>query len=350
MRNFSHGSRARSPHRHRPVLRSLAAVVGVAALLSAGCSSDQQTLRVYSGRHYDVELAFTEFSKQTGINLEFLTGSDSELRERIAAEGENTQADVYITVDAGNLAAAAEEGLFQPLDSPVLNDAVPASMRDPDGYWYGLTLRARTVVYNPDKVAEDEVPDSYEELADPKWKGRVCLRDSSNVYTQSLVASLIAHHGEEEALRIVTGWADNAEILSNDVLILKTIAEGRCDVGITNHYYLGRLLEEDPNFPVKLHWVDQDGRGVHINTSGGGITKYADNPDLGQQFLEWLATDGQSLFVDKNHEYPINPDVTPEPLILNTFGNDFVKDELDASVFGGLNAEAIRVMDLAGYR
>ena len=257
---------------------------------------------------------------------------------------------MFLTVDAGNLAVAAAEDLFQPLDSPVLDAAIPAELRDPDDQWFALSLRARTVVYHPDRVAPDEIPDSYEALADPKWDGRLCLRNSSNVYQQSLVASLIAEHGEDETRRIVRGWADNAEILANDVLILESIADGLCDVGITNHYYLARLLEEDPTFPVKLHWVDQNGRGVHVNISGGGVTKYADDPDLAQQFLEWLATDGQSIFVDGNHEYPANPAVEPEQLIADAFGTDFVRDPLNPSVFGNLNAAAVRLMDEVGYR
>lgn len=325
----------------------LAAVV----LAGTACSGDSgDTLRVYSGRHYDVEEAFQRFSEETGISVEFLTGTDAELRERIQAEGEETQADVFLTVDAGNLAVAAADGLFQPLDSPVLDAAIPPELRDPDDQWFALSLRARTIVYHPDRVAPDEIPDTYEELADPKWDGRICLRNSSNVYQQSLVASLIAEHGEDEARRIVEGWVDDAEILANDVLILESIADGLCDVGITNHYYLARLLEDDPSFPVKLHWVDQDGRGVHVNISGGGVTRYADDPDLAQQFLEWLATDGQSIFVDGNHEYPANPSVQPEALIADTFGTDFVRDPLNPSVFGNLNAAAVRLMDEVGYR
>ncbi|MCB0993141.1 MAG: extracellular solute-binding protein [Acidimicrobiales bacterium] len=337
--------------KHRQLLKLATAAAFVVTVASA-CSGggDGETIRVYSGRHYDLEQAFVQFSEDTGISVEFLTGTDSELRERIAAEGDETQADVYLTVDAGNLAVAAEQGLFTPLDSAVLNDAIPANLRDPDGNWFGLTVRARTIVYHPDRVAADEIPTTYEELADPQWAGRLCLRDSSNVYTQSLVAAMIAHHGEQEALRIVSGWADNAQILNNDIIILESIADGLCDVGITNHYYLARLLEEDPDFPVKLTWVDQDGRGVHVNISGGGVTRYADNPDLAQRFLEWLATDGQSAFVDGNHEYPANPQVQPEPLIATQFGTDFVTDDLSAATFGGLNAEAVRIMDQAGYR
>jgi len=323
------------------------AALAVVAMACSGGGGD--TLRVYSGRHYDIEAAFEQFSDDTGISVEFLTGSDAELRERIAAEGERTQADVYLTVDAGNLATAAAEGLFQPLESDVLDEAVPPELRDPDSLWFGLAVRARTIVYSPERLAPDEVPATYEELAEPRWKGRLCLRNSSNVYTQSLVASLIAAHGPEEAERIVAGWADNAEILANDVLILESIADGRCDVGIANHYYLARIFDERPDFAVALAWANQDDRGVHVNISGGGITRYADHPELARRFLEWLATDGQSAFVDGNFEFPVNRTVAPAPLLVDRFGDDFRRDPLGASVFGSLNADAVRLMDEAGY-
>ena len=331
-------------------LARLGALALAGGLALTACSGDDgPTLRVYSGRHYQIELAFEQFEDETGINVEFLTGNDGELRERIEAEGADTEADAYITVDAGNLATAAADGLFQPLDSPDLQAAIPSELRDPDGYWYGLTQRVRTIVYNSDRLEVSEVPTTYEELAEPEWKGRICLRNSTNVYQQSLVASLIANDGEAEALRIVEGWADNAEILSNDILILESIADGLCDVGITNHYYLGRLLEEDPDFPVDLIWANQDDRGVHVNTSGGGITTYSKQPALARQFLEWLGTDGQDVLVAANHEYPANPSVPPEPLISEEFGTDFLRDPLDAATFGALNADAVRLMDEAGY-
>lgn len=321
-----------------------------AALVATACSgSDGEMLHVYSGRHYDIEKAFELYEEETGVNIEFLTGNDAALRERIEAEGEDTEADAYITVDAGNLATAAADGLFQPLESEILQSAIPTELSDPDGYWYALTIRARTIVYNSDLLDESEVPTTYEELAEPEWQGRICLRNSTNVYQQSLVASLIANLGEDEALRIVEGWAANAEILSNDVLILESLADGLCEVGITNHYYLGRMLEEDPDFPVDLVWADQDGRGVHVNISGGGVTTYSKQPELARQFLEWLATDGQDVLVSANHEYPANPSVPPEPLITSEFGTDFVRDPLDAATFGALNADAVRLMDEAGY-
>ncbi len=232
------------------------------------------------------------------------------------------------------------------MDSAALREAVPENLRDPDGLWYGLSRRARTIVYDPADVDPSELS-TYEALADPEWEGRLCLRRSTNVYTQSLVASLIAHHGEDRALEIVRGWADNASILNNDIAILENIEAGACDVGITNHYYLARLLEDDPDFPVEVFWANQDDRGVHVNVSGAGVTRQADDPELAAQLIEWLATDGQEAFVAGNHEYPVNPAVEPDPLIAE-FGA-FEADTLNAAEFGSLNAEAIELMAEAGY-
>jgi iron(III) transport system substrate-binding protein len=304
---------------------------------------------VYSGRHYGIETAFEQYENETGVNVEFLTGNDAELRERIAAEGEDTEADVYLTVDAGNLWAAAEDDLFQPLDSSVLDDAIPAELRDPENRWFGLAVRTRTIVYNTDIMDEADVPTTYAELAEPEWNHRVCMRNASNDYQQSLVASIIANEGEERALEILRGWADNADIYANDVELLEAMAAGACDVGIANHYYLARLIEESPDTPVGLVWAEQDGRGVHINISGGGITRYADDVELGQQFLEWLAAEGQDTLVADNHEYPANPDVDAEPLIREQFGTDFTRDSLHADALGSMNADAVRLMDEADF-
>ncbi len=336
-------------HALRRTLGCAALAAGL-ALVAVSCSDDDgETLHVYSGRHYGIETAFEQYMEETGVDVEFLTGNDAELRERIAAEGDDTQADVYITVDAGNLARAAEQGLFQPIDSPTLDGAIPAELSDPDGQWYGLTQRARTIVYNPETIDVADVPTTYEELAEPEWEGRICLRNSSNVYQQSLVASLIAHHGEEEAARIVGGWADNAEIMGNDVLILEALADGLCDVGVTNHYYLARELAEDPDFPVRAIWANQDDRGVHVNVSGGGVTAHAAHPELAQAFLEWLATDGQEVLVGGNYEFPANPEVAPDPLLVEYFDVEFLRDPLDAAAFGALNPDAVALMDDVGY-
>ena len=331
-------------------VRPVCAVFALAMLAGAcATSADDDTVRVYSGRHYDLEEAFVQFADETGISVEFLFGSDAELRERIQAEGEDTQADVYMTVDAGNLFLAADDGIFQPIDSDVLDEVVPANIRHPDGLWYGLTQRVRTFVYDPEEVDPSELS-TYADLADPRWQGRVCMRNAANVYTQSLVASLIANEGYEGASTIVQGWVDNdVDILGSDVLILDTIAEGGCDVGITNHYYLARLMEDEPDFPVALAFAEQDTRGVHVNVSGAGVTRFADNPDLAQQLLEWLATNGQDLFANSNHEYPVNAEIDPDPLVAAEFGSNFVADPLNASDYGSFNADAIRLMAEVGY-
>lgn len=345
------GSSSSHPASGRP-FAALALVLATAVLVS-GCgladslSSGEDTVRVYSGRHYDLEEAFELYADDTDVSVEFLFGGDAELRERLGTEGDDTLADVFMTVDAANLELAASEDLLQPLESDVLAGAVPENIRHPDMLWVGLSKRVRTIMYHPEQVDPSELS-TYEDLADPRWQGRLCMRNSTNVYTQSLVASLIAHHGYDGALAIVEGWVDNdVEILANDVRILETIAAGGCDVGITNHYYLARLLEDDPDFPVLPFWANQEGRGVHVNVSGAGVTADADDPDLATGLIEWLATDGQEAFVYGNNEYPVNPDVAPPPLIAEW--GDFVEDPLNASEFASLNGDAIRLMNEAGY-
>jgi iron(III) transport system substrate-binding protein len=332
------------------LLRRAAALLLLSFTLAAcgvvDALSGDQVVRVYSGRHYDLEEAFEEYAETSGVDVEFLFGGDAELRERLNTEGEDTLADIFMTVDAANLELAASEDLLQPMDGSAL-DVIPENLVHPEGLWTGLSKRVRTLMYHPDRVDPAELS-TYEDLADPRWKGRLCMRNSNNVYTQSLVASLIHHHGYEGALEIVSGWVENeTEIMSNDIAVLETIAAGGCDVGITNHYYLARLLEEDPEFPVLPFWANQDDRGVHVNVSGAGITADADNPDLATDLIDWLATDGQEAFVYGNHEYPVNPDVEPPPLVRDW--GEFEEDPLNASVFAALNADAIRLMSEAGY-
>ena len=338
-------------NRRRTLGPALVLLVTAGPLLAAGaCSSDDgETLTVYSGRHYGIETAFETWEEETGVKVEFLTGNDAELRERIAAEGQDTEADVYLTVDAGNLWAAAEEGIFQPLASDVLDEAVPDELRDADDRWFGLAVRNRTIVYNTDLVDRSDVPTTYEELADPAYKGRLCLRNANNDYQQSLVASMIAADGEDATVDVLEGWARNAEIFANDVELLEAMAAGACEIGVVNHYYLARMLEEDADAPIELVWAEQDGRGVHTNISGGGVTKYADDVDLAQQFLEWLATDGQTTLVADNHEYPANPSVEAEPLIRETFGTEYKRDKLRSDELGSLNDAAVRAMDTADF-
>ncbi|MGB3762313.1 MAG: extracellular solute-binding protein [Ornithinimicrobium sp.] len=342
--------RRSSTRQPRPAFRTLTlgALAGALALTATGCAGgEDNVVRVYSARHYQLEQAFEKFNEETGIKVEFLFGSDAELREKIEAEGEDTQADVYMTVDAGNLANAAEEGIFAPLQSEILDEAVPAGLRDPQDRWFGLAQRARTIVYSPERVDPSELS-TYEELADPRWKDRLCLRQSTATYTQSLVASMIAADGEAKTEEVVSGWADNAEIFSNDVEIIDNIASGNCDVGIVNHYYLAQKLADEPDLPVELFWANQDTTGVHVNISGAGVTANADDPELAQELLEWLATDGQEEFVSDNYEFPVNDDVEPVPLIAD-FG-PFKAQDIDAVAYGELNAAAVQLMARAGYK
>ena len=333
---------------HRPLL---AGVVAGAALL-AGCgvtpaSGGDDVLRIFSARTYGAEAAYAQFTAETGIEVEFLNGSDAELRERLQAEGDDTGADVYLTVDAANLSLAAEQDLLQPVSSPVLEQAVPASLRDPQGRWFALSQRARVLLYNTDAVDPDDLS-TYASLDDPRWKGRVCLRTSTSTYTQSLTSWLLARQGEERAKAVVEGWVRNdAQVLANDVEIIRTLAAGGCDVGITNHYYLARELAKDPSLPVGLKWPEQETTGVHVNISGAGVTRYADQPERARRFLEWFATTGQSVFVEGNFEYPVNPAAPLHPL-LQEFGT-FKRDDLNVGELGQYNAEAVRLLTEAGY-
>lgn len=334
----------------------LTAAVLVLATAVSGCGflgvGDQPAdLQIYSARHYDLERAFVEFEEETGVSVEFIYGDDAELLARLKAEGDDTPADVFMTVDAGNLWNAARQGELAKISSAELEESVPEDLRDPGGRWFGLAMRARTVTYNPDAVdpSEFDTEETYAGLADPKWRGRLCMRDSTASYTQSLVASLIDLHGRARALEIVKGWvANDVEIMSNDILLLEAIDAGACDVGINNHYYLARELADDPDLNVELFWASQDGAGTHVNISGVGVVKASDEPKKAQQLIEWLATTGQNDFVDANHEYPVNSDVEPEPLIAG-FG-DFKRMPLNAEAYGDLNAEAIDLLAEAGYK
>jgi iron(III) transport system substrate-binding protein len=339
----------------RHPLFALAGALALASALSGcgvlGIGEQPADLQVYSARHYDLEEAFAEFTDQTGITVDFLYGDDAELLQRFEAEGDSTPADVYMTVDAGNLWNAAHEGELAPLRSRKLDAAVPTDLRDPENRWFGLALRARTVAYNPDAVDPSELDpeNTYADLADPRWKGRICMRDETESYTQSLVASLIDLYGREKTLEIVKGWvANDVEIMSNDILLLEAVDSGACDVALVNHYYYARELSENPDLNVKLFWASQEGAGTHVNISGAGVVKASNNPKQAQQLIEWLATTGQNDFVDGNHEYPVNPDVKPEPLIAK-FG-DFKRMPLNPEAYGRLNAEATDLLAEAGYK
>lgn len=305
---------------------------------------------VYSARsHYGQEPAFEAFTKQTGIAIKSFGGNPSELLERLLAEGDKTPADVLISVDAGDLWNAARAGVFARLDSPELQANIPAHLRDPEQRWFGLTVRARTIMYNTKKVKPAELS-TYEALGDPRWKDRLCLRTSTHIYNQSLLATQIKRHGEAPVEAMVRGWvANNPQLINSDTRILEAVAAGQCDVAITNSYYLGRLLAKDANFPVAPFWANQQTTGTHVNISGAGVTAHAKNRAHAVQLIEFLSRpEAQQLFVNSNFEYPANP-ATPVHPILAAWGT-FKQDDVNVAAAGEWQAAAVKLADRAGYK
>lgn len=347
-----------APTRRRGLRRTLAPIAVLAVTLAACGGSEgpadtaaddtaTSTVTVYTGRHYGIEPVFDAFTAATGIEVRFTTGSDPELRERLAAEGDNTPADVIMTADAANIALAAGAGLLAPLDSAVLRDAIPAELRAEDGTWYALSRRLRVIQYSTERVTAP--PTTYAELADPAYAGRLCLRPSTHPYTQSLVAAMIRNEGVEETERIVAGWVANDPVFINsDTDMLRAIAAGDCDVALANSYYLGRLkVIEDADFPVAISWPDQDGAGAHVNISAAAVTAAAPNPEGARILLEWLATDGQQEFSEANFEYPAATGVEPADVLVG-FG-EFVPDHASVRELGALNAAAVDLLAEVGY-
>ena len=256
-----------------------------------------------------------------------------------------------MTVDAGNLWAAQQAGVLAPVDSAGARGGHPGGLPRPrratGSGWRSAPARSPTTPTSVDP-SEFDTQNTYAGLGDPKWKGRLCMRDSTEAYTQSLVAALMEVYGEDETRAIVQGWLDNdVEIMSNDILLLEAVAAGTCDVAIVNHYYYARLLAEDPDLPVELFWASQDGEGVQMNLSGAGVVATSDNKSDAQRLLEWIATDGQEAFVGDNHEYPANPDVEPDEIVAG-FG-DFAEMPISAEAYGRRNAEAVALLEEVGY-
>lgn len=323
----------------------------LAAALIVPLASQAESLTIYSARTEALLKPILEaYKKETGVEIKVFNDKEGVLLERLKAEKENTPADLLITVDAGNLWLAAKEGVLRPVKSEALNAAIPSHLRDPGNQWFGLSVRARTIFFSKARVNPASLS-SYEDLASPKWKGKLCLRTAKKVYNQSLVATLISEHGEAKTEQIVKGWVNNlaTDPFPDDTKMLEAIAAGQCDVGLANTYYYGRLIDSNPTFPVGIFWANQKTSGVHVNVSGAGITRYAKNPAGAQKLLEWLASPkAQNLFADNNMEFPANPAVKPDPKVA-AWGN-FKANLINMSKAGELQAEAVKLMDRAGYR
>jgi len=318
------------------------AFVGV-ILATSGSSSDE--LVIYSARsHYGEEEPFERFAKEMDENLRIRGGSASELYERLRSEGKDTPADLLITVDAANLWRAKQAGLLEPVD---IGDKAP-SVSDPENSWFGLTLRARTIMRSTERVRPGEIT-TYAGLGDPRWKGRLCLRSGTSEYNVSFVADRLAKFGRPATERMLRRWmANDPNILGSDTDVLEAIADGDCDVGLTNSYYLGRELEENPDFPVTLEWADQQVRGTHVNLSGVGVVRGTDQPDTARKLIEFLLEPRQQeVFAQNNHEFPVVKGARPSAEIAR-FGN-FKRDPIDVDGAGAHLTEALNLMDEVGW-
>jgi iron(III) transport system substrate-binding protein len=338
--------------RSRSLLLSLLMV-----LLAASPALAQGEVNIYSARQEVlIKPLLDQFTAATGIKVNLVAGNADALVQRLQSEGRNSPADVLLTVDAGNLNRAKELDLFQPTASAVLEASVPAAYRDPAGHWFGLSMRARPIMYARDRVKPGELA-TYQDLTDARWKGKVCVRSSGNVYNQSMVAAMVAEQGvaptEAWAKGLVANFARPPQGGDRDQI--KALAAGQCDVALVNTYYLGGMLaseqadEKEAAAKVGIIWPNQKDRGVHVNVSGAGVTKNAKNKDNAIKLLEFLVSDeAQRWYAVINHEYPVRPG-TPVSANLAVWGL-FKSDDINLARLGEHNPEAVRLMDRAGWR
>ncbi|HLV02829.1 MAG TPA: Fe(3+) ABC transporter substrate-binding protein [Acidobacteriota bacterium] len=340
------------------ILRGLIGVLAIVLLVAAYWKVDiAGEVNVYSHRHYEIDATlFEDFTRETGIKVNVVKGNADELIKRLELEGDQSPADLLITVDAGRLHRAKEKNLLQPIQSELVKQRVPSHLRDPEGYWFGLTQRARVIVYSKERVDPAKLS-TYEALIEPEWKGRILVRSSSNIYNQSLLASMIATRGKEEALKwargIVTNMARTPRGSDRDQI--KAIASGVGDIALVNTYYLGLMLtsadpqEREAASKVAIFFPNQGDRGAHVNVSGAGVTRSAKNVENAVHLLEFLVDeDAQGLFARANSEYPVNPAVEPSEL-LQSWG-DFKADTLNLPLLGEHNLDAVQIFDQAGWR
>lgn len=333
--------------------------VAIALSSAASLAYAEGSVNIYSARHYDSDQAlYDAFTKETGIEVNVLEGDSDQLIQRIEREGEASPADVMMTVDAARLWRAEEDGVFASVDSPVLNERLPENMRHPEGKWFGFSQRMRVFFYNPDTIDPEQIS-TYESLADPSLKGKVCIRSSNNVYNQSLLASIIEHDGAEGAEKWAQGVVDNMgrPPEGGDRDQIKAVAAGECDVAVSNHYYYVRMLnsddasEKEAAEKVKILFPNQGegDRGVHVNVGGAGLVEGAPNHDNAIKFLEFLASDeAQELFAQGNYEFPVVEGL-PINETLASWG-EFKKDDVNVSVLGANNPEAVKIFDRVGWR
>lgn len=337
--------------------KSLTLLAGIAAItITASAAYADGEVNIYSSRHYDTdERLYSDFTEATGIKVNRIEGNINELIERAKAEGENSPADVFITTDAGRLFKLDQDELLSETSSDVLDAAVPANLRHPDGKWFGISQRARVIFYDKERVSEP--PQTYADLADPKYKGQVCARSSSNIYMLSLMASQIANNGEEAAKSWASGLLANfaREPQGGDTDQLRGIVSGECDIAVGNTYYFARALRKEvkglSGSTDAIGWVfpDQDGNGTHVNISGAGVTKYAPNRENAVKFLEYLTSESaQNYFAAGNDEYPVLEGVALSASVVQL--GTFKADDLNLDELGKNQTRAQEIYNEIGYK
>ena len=330
------------------------AIIACASLFDSTAFSEE--VNIFTHRHYPAdEQIYKMFEEQTGIKVNWVNDEADKLLERLSAEGKNSKVDVLITVDAGRLYRAKKMELLQKIDSEILTQNIPQSLRDPEGCWYALTMRARILVYSRARVKPEEIS-TYAELADSKWKGRVLVRSSQHIYNISFLAAMIARQGRESAKNWAIAITQNMARTpkGGDRDQIKGVAAGIGDIAIANSYYLGKLISGDELDKAAIDSIgivfpDQNGEGTHVNISGAGVTKYAPNRENAIKFIEFMVEkEAQSLFSEANYEYPVRTDVEPSPIV-KSWG-DFKHAEMDLNQLGEYQMEALKVFDEAGWR
>ena len=313
-------------------------------------------INIYTHRHYDSDkILFKKFTDMSGIKVNVIKGSADQLIQRLQGEGKNSPADILLTVDAGRLVRAKDMGLLEPVSSKILTKNIPEMMRDSENHWFGLSVRARVIAYAKDRIKENELS-TYEDLADPKWRGKIVVRSSNNIYNQSLLASLINENGSKNALKWAKSVRKNMarKPRGNDRDQARAVASGVADLAIINTYYLGLLANSsdkaDREVAEKLNifFPNQNGRGTHINVSGVAVTKSSKNKKEAIRFIEFLTQeDNQRIFSEANYEYPLDYNNSKSKIHLK-WGR-FKADSIDLSILGKNNAEAVKIFDLAGW-
>jgi iron(III) transport system substrate-binding protein len=339
----------------RSLLLSAAGLAGVSALPLRRARAAGE-VNIYSARHYPAdEQLFALFTEETGIAVNQIKGTGSELMERIKLEGEQSPADLFITVDAGNLWRAQDQGIYQPVSSPELEKHIPANLREPSGLWFSFAKRARVFVYDTTKVKAEELS-TYEDLASEKWKGRILIRSSGNIYNQSLVASMIHNDGAEAAEAWCKGIVSNMarEPKGGDTDQINALIAGEGDIAVSNTYYFARMLSGDDDAlkqklaKIKVFFPNQGDRGTHVNVSGAGVAANAPNKDNAIKFLEFLISpEAQAIFSGANFEYPVR-DGAEQAAVIASWGK-FKEDTINVVELGKNNAEAVKIMDRAGW-